>query len=116
MVPRDVTSAARCTQLTLDPQLATYLLCIVGHVLEECPQEEQDCIAVAAKAVAVYKLLRQVSVDMKRNYKIEDSTFLIYQSSVTIYSSVFAAKNGSGVVVYGCSSGGVDIGPVAASC
>lgn len=56
----DAKAGSRPSQLSLSPKLTTYLLCIVGFVLEDGASDKAQQIAVAAKAVAVYKLLRQV--------------------------------------------------------
>lgn len=61
-LPRDSSIPSRGLQSTLTPHLATYLLCLVGYVLEGYPQNGQDPVAVVSKAVAVYKLLKQVCV------------------------------------------------------
>ena len=49
----------------LDPLLAAYLLSIVGHVVErECREEEQRS-DLAAQAVTVYNLIRQVGIEIE---------------------------------------------------
>ena len=45
----------------LDPHLATYLLTLVGHVIARGSCDEEQQLALAGRAVTVYKLVRQVS-------------------------------------------------------
>ena len=61
-MPHGASNAAKAFQSSLSPELATYLLCIVGHILEDEAESlsEAERITMAAKAVAVYKLLTQV--------------------------------------------------------
>lgn len=44
----------------LDPHLATYLLTLVGHVIARGSCDEEQQLALAGRAVIVYKLVRQV--------------------------------------------------------
>ena len=62
LIPHNASSTAKSSQMLLSPELTTYLLCVVGHILEDEAQSlaEAEHVATATKAVAVYKLLTQV--------------------------------------------------------
>ena len=49
------------TDPALDPHLATYMLSMVGHVIARGSCDEEQQLALAGRAVTVYKLVRQVS-------------------------------------------------------
>ena len=59
---RDSSATFTASHASLTPELATHLLCIVGYVIEGSCTSEGDRIAAAAKAVALYKLVRQVTL------------------------------------------------------
>lgn len=48
--------------VSIDSSLATYLLSLVGHVIERHKQSQEQKVLLASKAVAVYKLVAQVMV------------------------------------------------------
>ena len=54
-------SAPGVEHASLDANLAAYLLCLVGHVVHRQSLSQEQQLSLASKAVAVHKLLLQVS-------------------------------------------------------